>query len=96
MEFRCSTDMSLHACTTCVQQPKQKGRRTMLQDSGWCDRKSRMRQPSWMLVLGLGRSACTISGNWMPSRMKKTWTGQQLVCQVCHQGPYPHAWFITC
>lgn len=28
--------------------------RTMWQDSGWCARKSRMRQPSWMFVLGLG------------------------------------------
>lgn len=31
-----------------------------------------MRQVSWMWFLGFGLKACTMSGNFMPSRMKKT------------------------
>lgn len=44
----------------------------MCMASGWCEKKSAMRQPSWMWFLGLGFSACTMSGNFMPSRTKKT------------------------
>ena len=40
--------------------------------SGTCEKKSAMRHPSWMWLTGLGLSACTMSGNFMPSRMKKT------------------------
>ena len=46
--------------------------RTMFMDSGMWEKKSMMRQPSWMCVFGFGFSACTMSGNFMPSRMKKT------------------------
>lgn len=35
-----------------------------------------MRHASWMWLLGLGLNACTMSGNFMPSRMKKTWQGR--------------------
>jgi len=44
----------------------------MCMDSGMWEKKSMMRQPSWMCVFGLGFSACTMSGNFMPSRMKNT------------------------
>ena len=47
-------------------------RRTMCMDSGMWEKKSAMRQFSWMWFLGLGFSACTMSGNLMPSRMKNT------------------------
>jgi len=46
--------------------------RTMCMLSGWCEKKSAMRQFSWMWFLGLGLSACTMSGNLMPSRTKNT------------------------
>ena len=46
--------------------------RTMWVDSGWWDKKSMMRHGSCWLFLGLGLKACTISGNFMPSRIKKT------------------------
>ncbi len=46
--------------------------RTMLQDSGWWDRKSSTRQPSCTCFRGLGLRECTRSGNLMPSRMKNT------------------------
>eukprot|EP00955_Chlamydomonas_euryale_P000309 3564-Chlamydomonas_euryale.AAC.2 len=45
---------------------------SMCADSGWCERKSMMRHGSCWLLLGLGLNACTMSGNFMPSRMKKT------------------------
>ena len=44
----------------------------MLQDSGWWDRKSSTRQPSWTCFRGLGFRLCTRSTNLMPSRMKNT------------------------
>ena len=53
----------------------------MCMASGMWEKKSAMRQPSWMWFLGLGFSACTMSGNLMPSRMKNTCTesiGHQL------------------
>jgi hypothetical protein len=40
--------------------------------SGWWEKKSAIRQPSWMWDLGLGFKECTMSGNCMPSRMKNT------------------------
>jgi hypothetical protein len=46
--------------------------RTMCSASGWWLKKSAMRQPSWMWLLGLGFRQCTMSGNFMPSRMKNT------------------------
>ena len=39
----------------------------MFMDSGTCEKKSMMRQPSWMWFLGFGLSAWTMSGNLMPS-----------------------------
>ncbi len=50
--------------------------RTMCMLSGWCEKKSAMRQFSWMWFLGLGLSACTMSGNLMPSRTKNTCRAQ--------------------
>ena len=41
---------------------------TMCMASGWWEKKSMMRQPSWMWFLGLGFSACTMSGNFMPAQ----------------------------
>ena len=40
--------------------------------SGWCEKKSAMRHPSWMWLTGLGFSAWTMSGNFIPSLTKKT------------------------
>ena len=57
-------------------------RRTMCMLSGWCEKKSAIRQFSWMWFLGFGFSACTMSGNLMPSRTKKT-------CYSTHQ-EYQH------
>ena len=54
----------------------------MWTDSGWWDKKSRMRQPSWMLVLGLGRRLCTKSTNWMPSLMKNTCSAEEHLLSV--------------
>lgn len=45
---------------------------TMCRASGWWEKKSAMRHPSWMWDLGLGLRAWTMSGNFMPSRMKNT------------------------
>lgn len=50
--------------------PKPHPERTMLIDSGTWLKKSMMRQASWMWLLGFGFSACTMSGNFIPSRMK--------------------------
>ena len=45
--------------------------------SGWCEKKSAIRQFSWMWFFGLGLSACTMSGNLMPSRTKNTCPGDK-------------------
>ena len=36
-----------------------------------------MRHASCWWFLGFGLKACTMSGNFMPSRMKKTWGGKE-------------------
>ncbi len=44
----------------------------MCMDSGTCEKKSAMRQPSWMCDFGFHLRAWTMSGNFMPSLTKKT------------------------
>lgn len=51
----------------------------MCMDSGMWEKKSAMRQSSWRWFLGLGFSACTMSGNLMPSRMKNTYNTMPII-----------------
>jgi hypothetical protein len=44
-----------------------------------------MRQPSWMCVLGLGRSACTKSGNWYPSLRSAQMHSALALSSSCHK-----------
>lgn len=72
LEFAEAAHWTTYSLASAIRQVIESLHLTMCMASGMWEKKSAMRQPSWMWFLGLGFSAWTMSGNLMPSRTKNT------------------------